>query len=65
MRILKIVVLKINRDIINNIIAWVTIGIFDKDGKQTMSFLISGKCFVAGYEIREGSELQFIPKELV
>lgn len=62
---MKIIVLKVDRDIINNIIAWITIGVFDKEGKQTMSLLIPGNCLVNGLEIREGMELQLIPKNII
>lgn len=65
MRILRIVVLKIDRDIINDIVAWITIGVFDKTGKQTMSLLVNGSCLVQNLDIREGMELQLIPTGLV
>jgi len=48
--------------VINNIVAWITIGVFDKTGKQTMSLLVNGSCLVQGLDIREGMELLLVPK---
>lgn len=58
---MRLVILKINLDVINGGIGTAMIGIFNKDGVLIESKLLPGRLFAKRFNYSEGDELFLIP----
>lgn len=58
---MRLVILKINLDVINGGIGTAMIGIFNKDGVLMESKLLPGRLFARGFMYDEGDELTLFP----